>query len=38
MTPCLPPLAPFRNDIHVLSGVDNPAARSPGRATAITTR
>src|SRR5271154_5200606 len=22
-TPCLAPLAPFRSDIHVLSGVDN---------------
>ena len=30
MTPCLQPLARFRNDIHVLSGVDNPAARLPG--------
>ncbi len=30
MTPCLQPLARFRNDIHVLSGIDNPAARSPG--------
>jgi Protein of unknown function (DUF1552) len=30
MTPCLRPLAPFRNDIHVLSGVDNPAARIAG--------
>ena len=27
MTPCLSPLAPFRNDIHVISGLDNPAAR-----------
>jgi hypothetical protein len=27
MTPCLQPLARFRNDIHILSGVDNPAAR-----------
>ena len=26
MTPCLSPLAPFRNDIHVLSGLDNAAA------------
>src|ERR1700730_16171835 len=26
MTPCLSPLAPFRSDIHVLSGVDNAAA------------
>jgi hypothetical protein len=27
MTPCLQPLTRFRNDIHILSGVDNPAAR-----------
>jgi hypothetical protein len=27
LTPCLSPLAPFRNDIHVISGLDNPAAR-----------
>src|SRR3954464_1655207 len=30
LTPCLQPLARFRQDIHVLSGVDNPAARLPG--------
>jgi hypothetical protein len=30
LTPCLSPLAPFRNDIHVISGLDNPAARMPG--------
>ena len=30
MTPCLAPLAPFREDIHVLSGLDNAAAASPG--------
>src|SRR5215213_2708357 len=30
MTPCLQPLARFRRDMHVLSGVDNPAARLPG--------
>jgi hypothetical protein len=30
MTPCLAPLAPFRDRIHVLSGLDNPAARMPG--------
>jgi hypothetical protein len=30
MTPCLAPLAPFRNDIHVITGLDNPAARMPG--------
>jgi hypothetical protein len=29
-TPCLQPLARFRDDIHVLSGVDNAAARSSG--------
>jgi hypothetical protein len=27
MTPCLSPLAPFRNDIHIITGLDNPAAR-----------
>ncbi len=30
MTPCLSPLAPFRSDIHVLSGVDNAAATGMG--------
>src|SRR5579872_2862949 len=30
MTPCLTPLAPLRNHIHVISGLDNPAARKPG--------
>src|SRR6476659_8547080 len=30
MTPCLTPLVPFRNDVHILSGLDNPAARLPG--------
>ena len=30
LTPCLAPLAPFRNDIHVVTGVDSPAARLPG--------
>lgn len=30
MTPCLAPLAPFREDIHVITGLDNPAARLPG--------
>ena len=30
MTPCLAPLAPFRDDIHVVTGLDNPAARLPG--------
>jgi len=30
LTPCLAPLAPFRHDIHVVTGLDNPAARLPG--------
>ena len=30
MTPSLAPLARFRQDIHILSGVDNAAARSSG--------
>src|SRR5262245_10075174 len=30
MTPCLSPLAPFRHDIHVLSGVDNAASHGMG--------
>ena len=30
LTPCLSPLAPFRNDIHVITGLDNAAARLPG--------
>ena len=30
LTPCLAPLAPFRDDIHVLSGLDNSAAGLPG--------
>jgi hypothetical protein len=30
MTPCLSPLAPFRKDIHILSGLDNAAAAMPG--------
>ncbi|MGH9854344.1 MAG: DUF1552 domain-containing protein, partial [Blastocatellia bacterium] len=30
MTPCLQPLAPFRRDIHVISGLDNAAAAMPG--------
>ncbi len=29
-SPCLSPLAPFREDIHVLTGLDNPAATVPG--------
>ncbi|MGH9674337.1 MAG: DUF1552 domain-containing protein, partial [Bryobacteraceae bacterium] len=28
--PCLAPLAPFRDDIHVITGIDSPAARLPG--------
>jgi hypothetical protein len=30
MTACLAPLAPFRNDVHVVSGLDNSAAAAPG--------
>ena len=30
ITPCLSPLAPYRGDFHVLSGVDNAAARGMG--------
>jgi hypothetical protein len=30
LTPCLAPLAPYRRHIHVVSGLDNPAARKPG--------
>jgi len=30
LTPCLAPLAPYRSDIHVITGLDNPAARLPG--------
>ncbi len=29
ITPCLSPLAPFRPDIHVITGLDSPAARVP---------
>jgi hypothetical protein len=29
-TPCLNPLAPFRKDIHIVTGLDSPAARLPG--------
>jgi hypothetical protein len=29
-TPCLSPLAPFRDDIHIITGLDSPAARLPG--------
>lgn len=30
LTPCLSPLAPFRNEIHVITGLDNYAAGMPG--------
>jgi len=30
ITPCLHPLAPFRDKIHVVTGLDSPAARLPG--------
>src|SRR5581483_7267485 len=30
LTPCLSPLAPFRREMHVITGLDNPAARLPG--------
>jgi hypothetical protein len=30
LTPCLSPLAQLRKHVHVLSGLDNPAARKPG--------
>ena len=30
LTSCLAPLAPFREDIHIVTGLDNPAARLPG--------
>ncbi len=30
LTPCLSPLAPFRNDIQVITGLDNSAAGLPG--------
>ena len=33
ITPCLAPLAPFRDDIHIITGLDNPAARLPGPRT-----
>ena len=38
LTPCLSPLAPFRNDIHVLTGLDNPRPRCLVPATATTNR
>ena len=30
MTACLKPLAPFRDDMHIITGLDSPAARLPG--------
>ena len=30
LTPCLAPLESLRDDIHVISGIDNPAARVTG--------
>jgi hypothetical protein len=30
ITPCLKPLAPFKNDVHIITGVDSPSARKPG--------
>ncbi len=30
LTPCLSPLARFRDDFHIITGLDNPAARMPG--------
>ena len=30
ITPCLSPLAPFRNDIHIISGLDNPSGAKAG--------
>src|SRR5262245_59459507 len=30
LTPCLAPLAPFRKDAHVITGLDNAAAQLPG--------
>src|SRR5438034_5085058 len=29
-TPCLAPLTPYREDIHLITGLDSPAARLPG--------
>ena len=31
LTPCLKPLDPFRNDVHVISGLDNPNGQRPSR-------
>ena len=30
ITPCLTPLAPHRKDVHIITGLDSPAARLPG--------
>ncbi len=30
LTPCLKPLAALRDDIHIITGLDSPAARLPG--------
>src|ERR1700730_6726824 len=30
ITPCLSPLAPFRSDVHVISGLDNAASGGQG--------
>jgi len=30
LTPSLSPLAPFRKEVHLITGLDNPAARLPG--------
>lgn len=38
LTPCLSPLAPFRNDVHVITGIDSPAARMPGPGMTTTAR
>src|SRR3954451_676236 len=29
-TPCLAPLTPYRQDVHIITGLDSPAARLPG--------
>ena len=38
LTPCLTPLAPFRKDIHIITGLDNFAADYRVRGTGIITR
>jgi len=30
LPPCLRPLAPFKKDVHVVTGLDSPSARDPG--------